>query len=63
MIFEKKCMDCNKVFKIEIDEKAFEKWRKGAHIQDVMPRLSADIRELLISGICGSCFDKIFPDE
>ena len=32
-------------------------------IQNAMPNLSADDRELLISGICGPCFDKMFPPE
>lgn len=31
--------------------------------QDVLPDLSADAREMLISGMCGKCFDKLFEDE
>jgi|TARA_R110002110_G_scaffold359600_1_gene569466 hypothetical protein len=37
------------------------RWQNGGIIQDVMPYLSADERELLISGTCGSCFDEKFP--
>ena len=35
-------------------------WKGGKYIQDAMPYLSADERELLISGTCGTCFDKMF---
>ena len=38
----------------------YEAWENGKLIQDVMPYLSADEREVLISGICGPCFDKMF---
>lgn len=32
------------------------------HIQDAMPSLSADDRKILISGICGPCFDSQFEE-
>lgn len=31
-------------------------------IQDAIPSLSVDDRELLISGICGPCFDSLFKE-
>ena len=34
-----------------------------ALIQDAMPYLSDDERELLISGICRKCFSELFPPE
>ena len=49
--------------KIDIPEEAYKKWQNGTRIQMAMPMLSPDDREILISGICGPCFDKIFPDE
>ena len=39
------------------------RWQNGSLIQDAMPYLSADERELLISGTCGTCFDKMFGSE
>lgn len=33
------------------------------NIQDIFPDLSADDREILISGICGSCYDKLFSED
>ena len=38
-------------------------WQFGKYIQDAMPYLSAGERELLISGTCGPCFDKMFGDS
>ena len=35
-------------------------WKEGARIQDVMPYLNVDDRELLISKICPPCWDKAF---
>lgn len=33
------------------------------HIQDIFPYLTPAERELLISGICGECWEKMFPPE
>jgi hypothetical protein len=38
-------------------------YQDGELIQNVLPELSPDQRELLISGICGKCFDEMFADE
>ena len=38
-------------------------WQEGALIQDAMPYLSADDRELLISGTCGDCWVEMFGVE
>jgi hypothetical protein len=37
-------------------------WQAGKYIQDAMPYLSKGERELLISGTCDECFDKMFGD-
>ena len=54
------CRRCDKVAEIEIDTDRYQAWKDGALIQNVFPELSADERELLISGWCGSCFDDLF---
>jgi hypothetical protein len=48
---------------IEAPDEAVERWQSGDYIQDALPMLSADERELLISGICGHCFDTMFCEE
>jgi len=35
---------------------------EGLLIQDAMPYLTVDEREVLISGTCGKCFDEMFPE-
>ena len=37
-------------------------WQRGKYIQDAMPYLSADERELLISNTCGVCWAEMFGE-
>ena len=46
---------------VNIDD--YTSWENGALIQTAMPYLSADEREVLISGMCGPCFDNLFGGE
>lgn len=56
------CNICGNVHTIIYNREDMIDWLSGqAYIQDTMPYLSAAERELLISGTCGSCFDKMFP--
>jgi len=44
--------------------KSFLDWYAGKGLaQDMMPGLTIAFRELLISGTCGTCFDKMFKPE
>jgi hypothetical protein len=36
---------------------------QGQLVQNEFPELSADERELIISGICGKCFDDLLGPE
>jgi len=36
-------------------------WRNGVKIQHIFPEMTTDTRELIVSGTCGTCFDKLFP--
>ena len=33
------------------------------HIQDIIPELAPEMRELFISGMCPKCWDKLFSFE
>ena len=56
------CHLCRVSYSILYNREDMIDWLAGkAFIQDLMPYLSAAERELLISGMCGSCFDKMFP--
>ena len=56
----RKCQGCGGTYRITVYEDDLIAWENGAFIQSVMPYLSADERELLISGFCGDCFAKMF---
>ena len=63
MKIEKVCPHCHKLQTIEVNESQYNDWMAGKNIQRAFPDLSADQRELLISGICHECWEEIFPEE
>ena len=56
------CQRCGTTVHISVLQPDFEKWQGGELIQDAMPYLSPDEREILISGTCGPCFDRMFGE-
>lgn len=54
------CMVCGKGSAMTLDAKAFDAWRAGTLVQVAFPRLTADERELMISGTHGPCWEKMF---
>lgn len=58
-----KCNSCGETKTLLVCITDFADWQLGKYIQDAMPYLSADERELLISKTCGTCFDKMFGGE
>lgn len=54
------CCVCRKEHHIEAPTEAIHAWLKGTLVQDALPMLSPDDREMLVSGICSECFDKLF---
>ena len=63
MPLTKACARCKRQYQLMVNIKDHDRWLEGELIQDAMPYLTADERELLISGFCGPCFDKLFPEE
>ncbi|MCU1326627.1 MAG: hypothetical protein JWN34_1997 [Bryobacterales bacterium] len=57
------CVDCNQAKQFTVPSASYDAWANGAHIQDAMPEVPEGERELLISGICGTCFDALFADD
>lgn len=58
------CVKCHKGKAVSVCKEDFERWlRFGGLIQEVMPYLDADERELLISSTCGVCWDEIFAEN
>lgn len=58
-----KCIQCKKHHTLSIPRKDYVDWIDGVLIQNAMPYLSAEQRELLISKICGVCFIKVFGER
>ncbi len=53
------CPFCHTHSTVEVPLDGFIAWRNGELIQNALPALSADDRELLISGVCPSCWDTM----
>mgnify|MGYP000954698888 CR=1 FL=1 len=59
----KTCVMCGTTHEIRVKTADYRRWRQGAYIQDAMPYLTANEREILMSGICRTCFDALYPEE
>lgn len=55
-----KCPMCGNVNQVTISEAQWWRWQMGELIQNVAPELSPEERELLISGTCSKCWNKMF---
>ena len=64
VVVEVTCPFCGKVSVLTLPTDGYTAWKlNGVLVQDAFPALSAEDRELLISGICPTCWDGMFPDE
>ena len=57
------CVECKNVQEVPVDFEGFRAWQSGELIQEALPGLDTDLRELLISGICPKCWDAMFPSD
>ena len=57
------CPFCGRANEVAVNEIDYLDWQDGMMAQDAFPYLSADEREMLISGICGECWDKMFGGD
>lgn len=60
MIIEAECRICGKTKSLNVDYDRVQKWMNGMLIQDAFPEMPVEDRELLISGTCPECWDKLF---
>jgi len=56
------CPFCGKGHEVEVNDMDYLDWKDGASAQDAFPYLSASERELLITGICPTCWNNTFGD-
>ena len=60
-VVEVTCVNCKTKHVIIVPTAGYRRWATGqAKIQDALPMLSEDERELLMSNICPRCWDKLF---
>lgn len=59
------CPFCGHAHEIAVNEADYWDWEDGELAQVAFPYLSAEEREMLISGICPKCWDEMFglPEE
>ena len=57
------CPFCGDGHKVEVNETDYLDWGDGMNAQDAFPYLSASEREMLISGICPTCWNKYFGSD
>jgi len=58
--FTARCPQCKTLNTMVVDRKAFEMWQSGVFIQDAFPNLTTDEREIMQTGTCGQCWEKMF---
>ena len=57
------CPLCGRASEVAVNEDDYWDWDDGKLAQNAFPYLSDEERELVISGICSSCWSKMFPPE
>ena len=60
--------NCTIVESVHVEERDWQAYLDGAHVQKIWPELSANDREILISArtgehLCVKCWDEGFPEE
>ena len=64
LLIDVRCRVCGTMHNIIVPKAGYKQWAQGhKHIQDAMPAVSAGDRELLLSQICPTCWDKMFREE
>jgi len=54
------CTCCGNDYLVGTTESGYIAWLEGAFIQDAMPDVSRELREMFISGTCPKCFADMF---
>lgn len=57
------CTVCSRTSRLSVPRPGLELWRAGAYIQDVLPALTADEREMLLTGTHPDCWDRLWSTD
>lgn len=58
-----RCNVCKHSITFPVDRDGYERFINGMHIQRALPDVSPGLRELMLSGICPKCWDRLFKDD
>lgn len=58
-----RCPFCGRANEVKVNENDYFDWDDGVHVQVAFPYLTANEREMLISGICPTCWAKTFGGD
>ena len=61
-VFRVEDPNCGAPVVILVTQEEYKNWKDGMLIQDAMPSLSQDERELLISGTCPECWTAMMAE-
>ena len=57
------CVSCGEPKQFEVDAYGYSRRLEGELIHKCFPTMDPATRELMISGICGECWDEMFKEE
>lgn len=58
------CPECRKTNEVKCRREGYLAWLEGTDlIQRAMPEVPKELREVLMTGICPSCWEKLFAPE
>jgi hypothetical protein len=57
------CTCCNQTKTLQVSKRGYDRWVKGELIQNAIPEVPFNDREILISQTCSDCFDRLFAED
>jgi len=63
IVVKETCNQCNELHQIHVYSDDYKAWKNGQLSHVAMPYVPKDMRTLLFSGMCGSCFDELFDQK
>jgi len=56
------CISCSKLQTLTLPAGGYRQWRHGVSVQEAFPDESAETREMLTSGVCPACWNRMEGD-
>lgn len=63
--YDAKCVRCKGVVSLVVHSTSLAEWQRGTRrpLRYLFPDLTPAEREMFLSSICGTCWNKIFDDD